>query len=253
VINVNTIVSSPVTEINARFNGPPNSSNGGYACGVLGTLIGDCAEVMLHLPPPLETSMRLKQADGNWELWDEHLLVASGRPSELELDVPSPPTYEEARAAEPGYAGHEAHHFPTCFVCGPERDEYDGLRLFTGPLDGSAVVASHWLPGRDVAGEFDDVKGRVVWSALDCPTYFGGRLANYSPMAVLGKLTAKMFAPVEVDKPHIVIGWPIEAEGRKWHGGSAIYTADGDLCAYARGTWVVIPDDHAGFETKSYQ
>jgi hypothetical protein len=239
-------------EIDARFNGPPGSSNGGYACGVLGTLIGDCAEITLRQPPPLDTPMSVKQSDGVWQLFDEQLLIASGRPAGLDLNVPDAPLFAEATLAERGYAGFEAHHFPTCFVCGPERGEHDGLRLFTGPLENREVVASHWLPGEDVAGDFGNVMGRVVWSALDCPTYFGGRLAGYAPLAVLGQMTAKMLAPIAVDEPHVVIGWPVGSEERKWHGGSAIYTAGGELRAFARGTWVVIANDHSGFETKNY-
>jgi hypothetical protein len=240
-------------EIDKRFNGPPGSSNGGYACGVLGTLIGDCAEVTLRMPPPLDTPMQAQSDNGEWSLLDGDRLVATGKAAELELEVPAAPAFSEAKLAEHGYAGFKAHHFPTCFVCGPDRHEHDGLRLFTGPLEDRDVVASHWQPGRDVGDEFGLVEDRVVWSALDCPTYFGGRLAGYRPMAVLGKLTARMLGPVTVDEKHVVIGWPIESEERKWTGGSAIYTSDGELRAFARGTWVVIPDDHAGFDTKSYK
>lgn len=115
-------------------------------------------------------------------------------------------------------------------------------------MPGRDVVASHWDPGQDVAGKFGEVQRRIVWAALDCPTYFGGRVADFAKFAVLGRLTAKVVKPVEVGKRHIVIGWPIEAEERKWHGGSAIYTEDGQLCAFSRGTWVVISGDHDDFE-----
>jgi hypothetical protein len=30
----------------------------------------------------------------------------------------------------------------------------------------------------------------------------------------------------------------IAQEGRKWDGGSAIFTAQGELCAFARGRWI---------------
>ena len=41
---------------------------------------------------------------------------------------------DEAVAASATYPGFSAHPFPTCFVCGPERAEGDGLRLFPGRL-----------------------------------------------------------------------------------------------------------------------
>lgn len=232
-----------------RYKGPPQSGNGGYSCGILGTLIGDCAEVTLQAPPPLEKDLAIKQDGDDWTLLDDDQVIATGKPADLTLDVPSPPGYGEAGEAEAHYSGFEWHVFPECFVCGPDRHEHDGLRIFPGKLDGRDVVASHWLPGQDVAGEFGAVRGRVVWAALDCPTYFGGQLnPENSKLAVLGRLTARLIAPVEVDKPHVVIGWPVGTGERTWHGGSAIYDADGQLKAYALGTWVVIPEDHAGFK-----
>lgn len=241
-------MSDDLATIPARFNGPPGSGNGGYSCGVLGALIGDCAEVTLRMPPPIDTSMTIHREGDEWSLLAGEDLVASGRPAELELDVPAPPSYEEAVAAEASYSGFEWHLFKTCFVCGPDRGEHDGLRLFPGQLPGRDVVATHWDPAHDVAGKFGEVQKRIVWSALDCPTYFGGRLADVPKFAVLGRLTAKLIKPVETGKRHIVIGWPLGADERKWHGGAAIYTEDGELCAYSRGTWVVIQSDSQDFE-----
>lgn len=242
-------MSDDLATIPARFNGPPNSGNGGYSCGILGALIGDCAEVTLRMPPPIETDMVVHHEGDDWSLLAGDDVIATGRSAELELEVPAPPSLDEALAAEPAYSGFEWHLFKGCFVCGPDREEHDGLRLFTGKLPGRDVVASHWDPGQDVAGEFGEVQRRIVWAALDCPTYFGGRVADFPKVAVLGRLTVKIVNPVRVGHRHIVIGWPIEAEGRKWHGGSAIYTEAGELCAFSRGTWVVIPEDHAGFDT----
>ena len=78
----------------------------------------------------------------------------------------------------------------------------------------------------------------IVWSALDCPSYFGGRLRDFGRAAVLGRLTATLCRPLEVGAPYIVVGWPILQEGRKWDGGSAVFSAEGELCAFARGRWV---------------
>lgn len=245
------VLTDDLATIPARFNGPPGSGNGGYSCGVLGALIGDSAEVTLKVPPPIETDLKVHRDGDEWRLLDGETVVATGHETEFDLDVPAPPAYDEAVAAEAGYAGFEWHLFKTCFVCGPDRDEGDGLRIFPGPLEGREVVATHWIPGQDVAGEFGAVQRRVVWAALDCPTYFGGRVADYPRIAVLGRLAVKIVKPVAVDAKHIVIAWPIGAEERKWHGGSAIFTAEGELCAFARGTWVVIPGDHEGFETAS--
>ncbi|MDO8628975.1 MAG: hypothetical protein Q7R41_00645 [Phycisphaerales bacterium] len=233
-------MDADLVSIPARFNGPPASGNGGYSCGVLGSIIGDCAEVTLRKPPPLDTEMRVTRDDGEWTLFDGHSIVATGHASTLDLEIPEPPSYARAEAAEADYLGHVGHIFPTCFVCGPDRSHGDGLRLFTGKVGERDIVASHWLPTPDVAGEFGEVAARVVWGALDCPTYFGGVTAGYAEHAVLGRLTAKIVAAIVVGKPHVVIGWPLEDDEKRWHGGSAIFTAGGELCAFARGTWVQI-------------
>lgn len=239
---------SDLATIEPRFKGPPQSGNGGYTCGILGSLIGDSAEVTLKVPPPLETPLEVVEEGGEWSLKDGDTIVATGHATELNIEVPGSVSFEEARQAEAGYSGFEWHAFPECFVCGPDRKEHDGLRLFPGPVEGQQLVASHWLPEQDVAGEFGAVSTRIVWSALDCPSYFGGTLAGFPPFAVLGRLAAKLLKPVEIGHPHVVIGWPIGSDERKWHGGTAIYDAQGDLKAFARATWVVIPGDHAGFK-----
>lgn len=228
--------------IPSRFNGPPNSGNGGYSCGVLGTLIGDAAEVTLRAPPPLDRELAVSvegEGEGRqWKMMDGEALVASGRIAEPDVICPGPLSSERAKAAEAAYVGFDWHPFPTCFVCGPDRAPGDGLRLFTGKVEGRDIVASAWTPPASVAAADGTVDGAVVWSALDCPTYFGGRLNDYGGLAVLGRLTIKQVAKIRAGAPHVVIGWPVGRDGRKWEGGAAVYTADGELCAYSRGLWV---------------
>jgi hypothetical protein len=228
--------------ISSRFNGPPHSANGGYACGVLGTLIGDSAEVTLRKPPPLDRALTIEVEgvgdERHLRLLDGDLLIASARAAEPQVSIPEPPTFAAARAAEAAYEGFSWHHFPSCFVCGPARSEGDGLCLFTGKLPGRDVVASSWTPAPSIAGRDGSVERSVVWSALDCPSYFGGRMQGFGRFAVLGRLTATLREPVQIGAEHIVIGWPIAQEGRKWDGGSAIFTAQGELCAFARGRWI---------------
>jgi hypothetical protein len=232
----------PRVVIPTRFNGPPGSGNGGYSCGVLGTRIGDCAEVTLRLPPPLDREMSIDdEGEGierRWRMLDGAAIVATGRPSAPGVTCPEPPSLDVARAAESAYSGFDRHVFPSCFVCGPQRGEGDGLRIFPGRVEGRGIVASGWTPNDNVGLADGAVDPVVVWGALDCPTYFGGRLNDYGRIAVLGRLTAHLRAPVRVGRPHVVVGWPLGREGRKWEGGAAVFTADGELCAFSRGMWV---------------
>jgi hypothetical protein len=225
--------------ISSRFNGPPTTGNGGYSCGVLAAQVGDCAEVTLRKPPPLDRALRVESDASGLRLLDGEVLVASARAAELELTIPEPPTYEQALAAQAAFVGYDVHHFPTCFVCGPQRA--DGLRLFTGQVAGRELVASAWTPDASVAASDGFVVAPIVWGALDCPTYFAGRMKGWPLWAVLGRQTCKLLAPVRVGEPHIVVGWPLRREGRKFEGGSAVFTQAGALCAYGRGLWLEIP------------
>jgi hypothetical protein len=225
--------------ISSRFNGPPTTGNGGYSCGVLAAELGDSAEVTLRKPPPLDRALTVESDQAGLRLLDGELLVASARVAELELSIPVPPSYEQALAAEARFVGFDFHHFPTCFVCGTRRA--DGLRLFTGQVGDRELVASAWTPDASVSNADGHVASAVVWSALDCPTYFAGRLKEWGLWAVLGRQTVKLLQPVRVGEPHFVTAWPIGKEGRKFEGGSAVYTRSGELCAYGRGLWVEIP------------
>ena len=47
----------------ARFNGPPGSANGGYACGVIAQQVpSHLVEVTLRRPPPLDTTLFVERA-----------------------------------------------------------------------------------------------------------------------------------------------------------------------------------------------
>jgi len=46
-------------------------------------------------------------------------------------------------------------------------------------------------------------------------------------------------APVRTGEPHVVIGWPIMADGRKLHAGSALFDASGRVLARSRQLWII--------------
>lgn len=215
-----------------RFNGPPDSANGGYASGLVAALLGGEAEVTLRSPPPLDSPLSVVREDGGVQTFDGETLIASGEPlGELEVDVPAPVSVVDAEAARKRYAGFAHHAYSTCFTCGPDRA--DGLGIFAGPVSGRDVVAAPWLPA---PGE---VAPEVVWAVLDCPS--GWAVDEFQREGVLlGRLAARIVSPVVgAGKPYVVVGWGTGAEARKRYAGSAVFTAGGELCAYARSTWIV--------------
>ena len=215
--------------IDPRFNGPAGSANGGYTCGLVAGLLGGVAEVTLRSPPPLGRQLQVEIGDGRVRVSDGDRLVAEAVPGEVELEIPEPPSFEQAEQASARYPGFDEHAFPTCFVCGPQREPGDGLRIFAGPLaDGR--VASPWVVPAEVEPAF-------VWAALDCP----GAIAVGFPdrgETLLGRFAVHIHALPQAGERCVVVGWPLGEEGRKLYAGTALYGEDGRPLARARATWI---------------
>jgi hypothetical protein len=242
---------SETLTIPARFNGPPESANGGYTCGLVAELVGaEVASVSLRVPPPLEHRLAVVRDGARVELRDGETVVAEGAPAELLLDVPDAVTPAEAAAASEAGSEHwSTHHpFPSCIVCGPERAPGDGLRVFPGRVD-DGLFAAEWTPDESL----DDGSGRVrpecVWAALDCPT--SAPVANFAegPPMVLARLTARLGGGVRVGEPHALLAWPLDPDGerlrggarpdgRKHHAACALFDSERRLLCASRALWI---------------
>lgn len=211
--------------IPARFNGPPRSANGGYTCGVLAELVGEPAEITLRSPPPLERALRF---DGE-RLWDGETLVAEARHARVDVEPPEPVTFGAAVEASRRYPGFEQHDYPTCFVCGPARD--DGLALYAGRVDESELFAAPWTVPEDVS--------RVLtWAALDCPGAVGVGWDGRGDW-LLGRMAGEVLEVPEPGDRCVVVAWPLGSEGRKGFAGTAVYRGE-ELLARARQTWIAL-------------
>lgn len=226
-----------------RFCGPPNSGNGGYSCGRLAAFVGPSAEVTLRAPPPLDTPLQVQREGGAARLLHAGQLVAEGRAGRLDLDVPAPPSWDEAQRAAKGYNGLHEHAYDTCFVCGPRAER--GLHIYCGPWrDGR--VAGTWIPDATLDDGKGDVAGEFLWAAIDCPGSWSviGRHDAEAPVKaipstmLLGRLAGTLFRGLRVGDPCTVLGWYLGHEGRKYHVGTAIHTRDGALVAASRATWI---------------
>lgn len=221
--------------ISHRFRGPPNSANGGYACGVVAAGIEGDAVVTLRLPPPLDHPMTLSSDGSESRLLDGEALVGEASTADLELDVPEAPSLEEAADASRRYAGFDFHPFEECFVCGPNRDEGDGLRIFPGRLLEGGPSVAPWAPHASLGTPEGLIDRRHVWAALDCPSYFG---LDRLPLALLGRLTTQIDRVPRVGEQLISMGWEIDVDGRKHRAGSALVTPDGEVLARGLATWI---------------
>ncbi|GAA1098034.1 hypothetical protein [Nocardiopsis composta] len=237
--------------VDHRFNGPPRSANGGHIAGLLAARLGaPAARVTLRKPPPLDTAMAVEPEDGPGLLLrngDDTVAtvdpVPAGAVQALAERVPAP----LAREASRGYRGFSGHPFPTCFVCGTDREAGDGLRIFAGPVPGSdgGLVAAPWTPDPSLAVPGTRYAGtEAAWAALDCPGGWSTDILE-RPM-LLGRMTAEVLRPPQVGREHVVTGRRLHADdGRKVLTATALYDHEGALIAAATSIWIIV--DTAAF------
>ncbi|GAA2109268.1 hypothetical protein [Streptomyces synnematoformans] len=237
---------SPVPDlvIARRFNGPPDSANGGYACGRLAALaeaaghLDGCAAVTLHLPVPLDSPLTYRVSGRRGHAWHGDDLVASVAGGGAGLPAPPPVGPAQAGAAEAAFDG-AGHPFPGCFVCGTARPR-DGMGLRPGPVAGSpGTVACAWTPGPDLADENGRIRAEFVWSALDCP---GGWTADPARRPrVLGRMTAAVGELPLAGARLVLVGRLERLDRRTAAISTALYgTAHGRPLAVAGSVWVAL-------------
>ncbi len=221
-------------QVPARFNGPLSNGNGGYSAGVVAGALEGPAEVTLKRPVPLDTPLRTSEKDGAALLLDgDELIAEAKRAPGFEIEVPAPVGPAEAREAMGRYRGLEDGPFSRCFVCGRARE--DSFGVFAGRVDGRDVVASTWTPPEWTADGNGRVRPEFVWSVLDCPTFFAAYIdVDELPLSFLGQITARVGSAPAAGEEHVVIAWPLGADGRKAEAGAAVLSADGEALATAR-------------------
>jgi hypothetical protein len=222
-----------------RFNGPPNSGNGGYVAGLFARCIAQPVNVRLQKPIPLETPLSVRVQGERWEAIDGDEIIAVATPATREVPAtPATPSYAQAMqcardAPITGITGVFAH----CFVCGGARAEGDGLRILCGHL-ADDMVAAPWTPHANLANADGEIGAEFVWAALDCP----GMLAAFQDgrVALLGELAVELLQPVKASEPYVVVGWTIARAGRKRTAGTALLDNAGQCCAQGIATWIEI-------------
>lgn len=228
-------------KISSRFCGPPRSGNGGYTCGRLAKQMRGSAVVRLKAPPPLNTELRIESSEREARLYSDATMIGEARLAPLDLQIPTGPSFSVAEKAALSYVGFKTHPFPGCFVCGPNRAPNDGLRIFPGPMDGSALLAAPWIPHESLADGSGVVQSEFLWSALDCTGAFAVLPDNDQIAIVLGELTVDLTGTVAAGEPCVVVGWSLGIDGRKRGAGSALYASGGRLVAVARAVWIEVP------------
>ena len=223
-----------------RFNGPPETANGGYVAGLIaGEMrnagISGAIEVSLRAPPPVEAQMDLVIAGSGCKCRHGDTVIGGARRVDALGAVPAAPSLEMAAQGRENFPPVADHAFPYCFVCGPSRTK-DGLCIFTGRPHGYDGVTDVWTPDGDYAGADGRVREEVLWAALDCPGAFAIGFQE-RPM-VLGRIKGEVHRRPEAGAPLIVAAWHLYDEGRKHGAASALFTADGELLAQTEQLWI---------------
>jgi hypothetical protein len=227
--------------IPGRFNGPPTSAHGGYACGSIARLAesryGPNVTVSLHLPPPLDSPLVLRLGPRRGHVLAGAEVVATVGPSTVAVTAPATVPIAVAAMAEQRFTGESGHPFPTCFVCGGDRAPGDGLRLRPGPVpDRPETVACRWLPDASLADADGHIPPEVVWSVLDCPGGWTGDPA--AEPAVLGRFTVRIIRPPRVGEQCLLVASLDERQDRTALNSTGLYTADGELLGSASALWL---------------
>ena len=225
-----------------RFCGPPISGNGGWTAGALAAHLpgSPTVEVSLRQPPPLDTALQLVEEEDTLSAVSDGAVVASARAVKDTLEYVEAVPFDEARAAEATYPGLTFHPFPSCFACGTERVEGDGLRIFPGAVDRGGVAAT-WRPHRSQGpsiGQGDRASVPVTWAALDCVGGWAGDLADR--LMVLGRMTARVDAVPLIGVDHVVVGAHRGSEGRKTFTAATLYDPAGRAVATAEHIWIAV-------------
>ena len=237
--------------IGKRFCGPPKSANGGYVCGLLASHICGHAEITLRAPPPLDQRLDIVPGEDGVELRKEGTTLATGR--KVRIDLPEIPAVlfcqaEDAVRRSPFDASR--HPLPTCFVCGPAREEGDGLRIIPGRVPprhnhATGTIAAPWVLRSNLASEDGAIAREFIWAALDCPTGFAAVGAQHLGMTgtetiLLGRMGARIERRPYPGDRCTVVAWPTGKEGRKLFAKSALLSSDGKLLAVVQTTWILV-------------
>ena len=58
------------------------------------------------------------------------------------------------------------------------------------------------------------------------------------PPIVLGRMTARVEAPVHAGRPHVVMSWPLDIDGRKRTAAAALFSEHGERLGLAKALWI---------------
>lgn len=224
------------------YNGPPSSGNGGYVMGIMAQGLSGPVEAVLKVPPPLDKPLRRENSNSTVSLFDGDTLVGTAHEVDAAIQerlLPSPLSLAGSPVEGPEMEG-KFRPFGSCFVCGDERSDGDGLCIHSQNVEGQqGMVAAPWHIHENFADGGGCVAPEYIWAALDCPGYFA---CAPGEAALLAKFTVEVLMPLKATGTATVVGWDLteNRSGRKRLSGTALYSPEGALVAKAHALWITI-------------
>ena len=224
-----------------RFNGPANSGNGGIVAGRVAEFIDGPAEITLRAPVPLDVKLVVERDHhGVLRLEHEGTLLIEARATAFDLDVPAPPTWQEAERLSAHGGSFADSAFNTCVVCGRGRAAGEALRVWADRLPDRPQSFAAWIPDPRLADEDGFLPLAYLWGALDCPGAVAVLAADDERTVLTGRMAGHAIKRVRGGERCIVLGWMIGEQGRKLYSGTAVFNEAGEICAKAIVTWIVL-------------
>ncbi|MEX1657616.1 MULTISPECIES: hypothetical protein [Streptomyces] len=224
-----------------HLRGYPGVAFGGCIAGMLaGRLAAKTVRVDFRRPTPVDVPVGLTDtADGGAVLTGADGVLAVATPDELALEVPDPPSRDEASAAAEAYRAAPPERAADCFGCGLDRTPDTGLRQHCAAVPGRDLVATALTAGPALADTEGKLRAELVWGALDCPGNAAGRLREGAAGGGSDGLTHGTAAPAGAGllTAGVICLGPL-GERAEAPGGVALATAGGDLGAIASALWV---------------
>ncbi|TGK33377.1 hypothetical protein EHQ12_11135 [Leptospira gomenensis] len=234
--------------IPSKFCGPPLSGNGGFSAGSAAKKLNSLSSIVkIKAPIPLDTELRVNFDPNTYsslvDISSGSVAVEAEPAPDFRLDLPRPVSMDAILEASGSYLGFVEHPFPSCFVCGPERNEKDGMRIFSGKIPDQPgfkhLHAAIWRPWKELSDDSGSIRKEVIWAALDCPGGFAVSVED-PQMIVLAKLSGRILAPIQAEESYRILSWEIARNRRVRTAGTAIFREKEDFCvAYSEGGWMV--------------
>lgn len=237
---------APPIRIDPWFQGPTGLGQGGWTANRFVQQIGATASVSIAAPIPLETDLHVAREAERWQLRAgsrDGVTVMSATDTATTFADTTAVSIEEAASARRRFARHgHAHPVPWCFSCGSRPDAMGVHAAGLGTSDDR--FATDWTVPTWAAQPDGSVDEGVMWAALDCTAAWYVCRSRGDRTAFTVQFAAEVIHPIEPGGTYALVGWPgdesPEWDGRKRHGASAAFAADGTCVARSASFWVAV-------------